>query len=288
MEETKSSITSYKDGYSDENMLFTYSEREQEENRINRENAERVFSPKFIPFYGDIMEKYGLTYPETIIYGFIDFYLNGGGRFYFTNEQIGVIAKCSPDTASRSISKLEKLALLRTKRKIRSGGGQIRFIEIPKSDLGKTRCQTWEKLQTKHNKIKHNNINIYICSFEGFWDRYPKRVGRKKVEELYKRIVTSKEKEQALMEGLEKYIGKWTAEKTDVKYIPNPATWLNQERWEDEVVISNEQFNKNARAFESKWAGVKREYKAQEPVNYLADDGNGGLIPLKELLKLNK
>jgi hypothetical protein len=162
MQEVKdASIITEKDGYTEEDMLFTYSNEEMEENAINRENAKRVFNPKFIPYYPNIARKYKLTVTETLIYGFIDFYTsNGSGRFYFTNEQIAEIIDCSIDTASKSIVKLNKLGLIEVSRTIRAGGGQIRFVKIPKSDLGKSLVETKENVGTNNNKINKNNITI--------------------------------------------------------------------------------------------------------------------------------
>lgn len=82
------------------------------------------------------------------------------------------------------------------------------------------------------------------------------------------------------MDSLLKYKNKWRAEKTDIKYIPNPTTWLNQERWEDEVVISNEQFNKNARVFEKEMEVKKRE----DVSHYLTENSDGQLVPLAQVI----
>src|SRR5690606_14859926 len=127
-----------------------------------------IFKPKFIPFYPKLLEL-GLSHLEILLFGFIDFYISDGGtgRFYFTNEQLAQTLGCSTDTISRSISKLEKSGLILTHRKIKAGGGQIRFIELstpqtPKSDYEKTTSLTTKKLQTNNNKINNNNKRKYI------------------------------------------------------------------------------------------------------------------------------
>lgn len=79
--------------------------------------------------------------------------------------------------------------------------------------------------------------DMYICSFQRFWDNYPKKVGKVKAEQLYKRKATSEKKEQAILKGLQRYLTKWRAEKTQKQYIPNPTTWLNGERWDDELEV---------------------------------------------------
>ena len=149
------------DGNEIKDVLLTYNEEERQQNEIDRENAKLVFSPKFIPQYPALLEK-GLTLTECAIFGFIDFYkANGTNRFYFTNEQIAQIINCNPDTVSRAISSLEKQGLIKTSRKVKSGGGQIRFVtDISyKSDSTISTSQTRQKLQTNENKINDNKIN---------------------------------------------------------------------------------------------------------------------------------
>lgn len=145
--------------------LFTYSAEEMEDNKINRANAKLIFSPEFIPFRLDIKKKYGLTNIETLVYGFIRFYMsaNCGQRFYFTNEQLAEIVDCSVDSVSVSVNKLNKLGLIESSRKMRAGGGQIRFVtsinrEIPKSKNGNSVVASTENPKEIENKINKNNI----------------------------------------------------------------------------------------------------------------------------------
>jgi DNA-binding transcriptional MocR family regulator len=150
----------------------------------------------------------------------------------------------------------------------------------------KNKWKTDEKQMKTYNNDNNNNNEdkIYICSFESFWRVYPKRVAKKKANDIYNRIATSKKIEECIMQGLQNYIKKWRSEKTDVQYIPNPTTWLNQKRWEDEIQISNIQFNKNARQFEDEWEQKKlKENKKYQ--SYLVDDGKGGLAKLSEIMK---
>jgi len=130
MEEIKNaSVTTNKDDYTEESMLFTFSEEEMEENAINRENAKLVFSPEFIPFYRNIQERFELKDTETLIYGFIRFYKTKlSGRFYFTDEQLAKVVGCHKDTAQEAVSSLKRKGLIRCGHKIKAGGGTIRFV----------------------------------------------------------------------------------------------------------------------------------------------------------------
>ena len=157
-------------------------------------------------------------------------------------------------------------------------------------DQYQTEQQTIQQtIQQKDNRrYTNNNVNNdnkeYMCSFEDFWKQYPKKVAKKKAKTTYQRLATSKKKEKNIMEGLKKYQKKWRTEKTDVKFIPNPITWLNQERWTDDVIISNDPYNKNARANEEKWKQTKEQEKRKYQ-EYQVEDGQGGFVKLSELVK---
>lgn len=75
-------------------------------------------------------------------------------------------------------------------------------------------------------------------AFEDFWNKYPKKVGKGAARVAYQKAIRTAE-HSVIVGGLEKYAGKWKEDRTDIQYIPNPSTWLSQERWNDEVQISN-------------------------------------------------
>ena len=44
-----------------------------------------------------------------------------------------------------------------------------------------------------------------------------------------------------ILSGLNRYIEYWKSKGTEQQYIPYPATWLNGEKWNDEVVDETKQ-----------------------------------------------
>lgn len=132
-------------------------------------------------------------------------------------------------------------------------------------------------------KERKKERNIYICSFEKFWNLYPRKIGKKKAESAYKKVATSKNKEKEILKGLGEYIKKWRAENTDSKFIPHPTTWINQGRWEDEVEISKEVYKKNSREHENHWKAIKEQEKKDYQERYIEDD-DGGLVKLEEFM----
>ena len=68
--------------------------------------------------------------------------------------------------------------------------------------------------------------------FDLFWQAYPKKVGKEAARKAFSRVKAPLE---SLLTAIErqKCGNQWTTE--NGRFIPNPATWLNQGRWEDEV-----------------------------------------------------
>lgn len=79
-----------------------------------------------------------------------------------------------------------------------------------------------------------NTVRQIDVDFDAFWSEYPKKVGKGAAKKAFE-----KARKKATLESLvtavrrQKCGSQWTRE--DGRFIPNPATWLNQERWEDEV-----------------------------------------------------
>lgn len=70
--------------------------------------------------------------------------------------------------------------------------------------------------------------------FEEFWGLYPKKVGKMAAFKAWKANVVDS-MPVAVMEALKKQLGQIDWVKEGGKYIPHPATWLNQHRWLDEI-----------------------------------------------------
>lgn len=69
-------------------------------------------------------------------------------------------------------------------------------------------------------------------AFETFWKAYPRKVGKDAARRAFAKVKVPVETLVAAVEA-QKASPQWT--KDNGQFIPNPATWLNQGRWEDEV-----------------------------------------------------
>lgn len=75
---------------------------------------------------------------------------------------------------------------------------------------------------------------LVSVSFDEFWKAYPRKVGKGKARESWKRLKPTPEMLSRMLSTLrwQTVSDRWQRESG--RFIPNPATWLNQERWLDE------------------------------------------------------
>lgn len=96
------------------------------------------------------------------------------------------------------------------------------------------------RTHTKRTKDKDkDNITPHTPqggdAFGRFWSAYPRKTSKKKALESWSKLKPSPELTETIMAALEqqKRSDQWTRD--GGQYIPYPATWLNQRRWEDEM-----------------------------------------------------
>lgn len=78
--------------------------------------------------------------------------------------------------------------------------------------------------------------------FEQFWSLYPRKVSKRMAHRSFYKL-TPAEREQAL-EALPNHVAYWKAKNTELDYVPHCTTWLNQYRFEDQIVIEEPKVNK--------------------------------------------
>lgn len=74
-----------------------------------------------------------------------------------------------------------------------------------------------------------------------FWQEYPKKVGKAEAQKAFAKLKPDAVALQGMIDAV-----RWQREteswrKNGGQYVPNPATWLNQRRWEDEKPVDAQQ-----------------------------------------------
>ncbi len=72
-------------------------------------------------------------------------------------------------------------------------------------------------------------------SFEAFWALYPKRIGKGAAAKVWERLKPNNGLSEKIMAALSAQLKTAQWQRENGRFIPNPATWLNQRRWEDDL-----------------------------------------------------
>jgi hypothetical protein len=75
--------------------------------------------------------------------------------------------------------------------------------------------------------------------FETFWKAYPRKVGKSAARRKWRLIKPTAELAEKMLLTIEasKRTDQW--KRDGGQFIPHPATWLHQGRWEDEIAVKN-------------------------------------------------
>ncbi|MBT9158933.1 MAG: hypothetical protein DDT26_00182 [Dehalococcoidia bacterium] len=108
--------------------------------------------------------------------------------------------------------------------------------EDRENEVGKSSIRTDNKPDTRENPPPPKGAG----EFEAFWKKYPKKVAKGAAEKSFKKIKPSEDLMKTIMQALERQKESDQWKDQGGRYIPNPATWLNQRRWEDEETEAEE------------------------------------------------
>ena len=101
--------------------------------------------------------------------------------------------------------------------------------------------------ETEANVNDNENVNVNDKSkstdaresaadrFEDFWVKYPKKVGKGDARKSWNRIKPGKDLFEKMLQALAEQVESAQWQEENGRFIPNPSTWLNQGRWDDEL-----------------------------------------------------
>lgn len=175
--------------------------------------------------------------------------LDGERGCYASNKRLADFCQCSESKISKSISLLIELNYIY----VESFDGRKRIL---RSRLSKNNNQTSKNYDAGEQKKRHINTNInttintnkinnndqpakpsdqeLLNEFEDLWHTYPRKQGKAKALEAYKRARKAGVDKTTVLDGITRYNAQITANKTKAKYIMQGSTWFNGKRWEDE------------------------------------------------------
>lgn len=163
---------------------------------------------------------------------------------FLSEKQLLVMSGVTENASNDVLHKFEQLDM------IRISNGIVTIINWEKRQYseGYSRVKRFRERQSntkandriEENRREENRIeSIYTETFEKFWKEYPNKKAKKVALKCWMKIRPTEILFDRIMAALarQKKSEQWVKDKG--KFIPHPATWLNQERWEDEGVAAN-------------------------------------------------
>lgn len=204
---------------------------------------------------------------EKLLYGEITSLTNKNNECWAKNNYFASLYDVDTSTISRWISHLKEKGYIEVKIVYKENTKEIekriiKIIGIPINQSfntylpnnqevlnEKSKGYTQKSQEGIDKKIKENNTSInntsinikeiYKEKFDVFWKEYPKKINKFKTEEWFKKNNPNDNLFNLIITKLKKFKDSSDWKKDNGKYIPYPTTWLNQKRWEDDIISEN-------------------------------------------------
>jgi len=89
----------------------------------------------------------------------------------------------------------------------------------------------------KEEPILNKNTEEEQEGFILFWNKYPKKINKHTAKKSFEKLKPGSKLLKVILESVAKFKETKEWKKDNGQFIPYPATWLNNKRWEDEVEI---------------------------------------------------
>lgn len=206
----------------------------------------------------DVRYNENLKPNEKLLYGEITSLCNQKGFCWASNSYFSELYNVTVQTISSWVSNLKKEGYVMVDFVYKGNTKEIekRCISLP-APITKNLNTPYEKTEDpvtkklKGNSTSNNTKIEYkdICThFEEFYKSYPRKVNKKKAKDKWMSKVESESMYHVIMASLQKQKKSKDWQNDDGQYIPYPTSWLNGERWNDELTPGNENIVDNFEA----------------------------------------
>ena len=102
-------------------------------------------------------------------------------------------------------------------------------------EQGKNTCSSEDEHGGSKTEVEPKPTNRYPDAFEDWWNLYPRKQGKRKALNEWRRAVKRVSKDE-LNSKTQHFADFHNHQGTDKQYIPLPTTWLNRDGWDDELI----------------------------------------------------
>lgn len=108
------------------------------------------------------------------------------------------------------------------------------------------------QIELQNQEVNQEDKHNIVCQqekhlFEEFWKRYPRKTNKGFARKVFDKLKVDDDLLKKMIHAIEQQ--KRSEQWKNPQYIPHPSTWLNGERWEDEVQLAPQARNPLAGSF---------------------------------------
>lgn len=117
------------------------------------------------------------------------------------------------------------------------------------TENNQTEPEETETAKREERRKKKEEIDIY---FARFWESYPRKEAKQTAKKAFEKLNPDEALLQTMLEAIERSKGTAQWREENGRFIPHPATWINQRRWEDEGGTGNAGYGSGSQAPDGK------------------------------------
>ena len=176
---------------------------------------------------------------KIVLYWLADHFNGETGLCFPSLKKLADECEMDKSTIVRHLKALEEAGLIQRQVRTRANGSQtstsylLHLTPVAKRDS--PCCKTQQPPVAKcdpPNLVINNLVNLTSYTFEDAWAAYPRKVGKGAARKAWEKA-KAKVAPDVLSAKLAEYVDSLAG--TDAKYTPHLSTWLNGERWDDEI-----------------------------------------------------
>lgn len=123
----------------------------------------------------------------------------------------------------------------------------VRTSDVPLISYSQSKSNSKSQSDSCNNNIYNNSDECvenkpvpaknqdFIEGFDAFYALYPKHVGKAAALKAWKKLKPNAELQEVMANALIEHMKSKQWNEEGGRYIPNPAKWINERRWEDDI-----------------------------------------------------
>ena len=182
---------------------------------------------------------------KIVLYWIADHYNDDTKACFPSQTRLAQLCQMTRTSVNNHILLLREKNIITTTQRHRPDGGKSTLgyelhLQDDVKDLNnpcKNNLQGHDKKIDNNNLVNINHVNLKkdidsSVLFDEFWQLYPRKIGKGAARTKFF-LALKKVPFDTIKQALQNYVEKTDGQ--DKQFIPNPSTWLHQERWDDEI-----------------------------------------------------